>query len=450
MRRALNKPYTTSPDDLQLTSVDADKADKDSSAMRPFASVWVVMTLYVVTGMLQPTIIDFIKYHGMIGAPHAMLPMLGTLHVLRICAGSPLWSTSARFPAANVAGMAAVALCRSSTTGWNDIPRNSKRNILLITAVDTCSGVFLMLGLLAAGSGVFVVIYSSCTAFTACFSRMFLKKQLKWGQWLAILMICAGLGVNYWSASHGGAAATASGVRTAAGIVLTLLGSLLHSAMFVMTDALLSKAGTEAKPWQVCSYVGRFEVAGLLCWNAFGIVYASTTDDSWFKFGAADGSAPTAASIGLSCVLFASLWAVNCLHAACFFDLIGAVGSVSSAVLKGVQTVSVYVLSAILYCRYQSSQCFSYTKALSLVIVVLGTSIYSLASGAHKPSSSSSSGDSVEGATLVSCECGGLSGPNGVQPVPCPVPLDDEDPVAPGHSHEADETAELLERKQSK
>eukprot|EP00039_Didymoeca_costata_P015925 m.277351 g.277351 ORF g.277351 m.277351 type:complete len:193 (+) comp16306_c0_seq2:295-873(+) len=45
-----------------------------------------------------------------------------------------------------------------------------RRELLRITAVDFASGALLLLGQLRTGANVFVVLYSSCTAFTRVFS----------------------------------------------------------------------------------------------------------------------------------------------------------------------------------------------------------------------------------------------------------------------------------------
>lgn len=303
-----------------------------------------------------------------------------------------------------------------------------------------------MLGLISAGSGVFIVIYSSCTAFTAIFSRVFLHRKLRGLQWLAIALVCAGLATSYFGVSHAPGAETASSsMRTLFGVFFSLLGSFLHSAVFVLTDAFLS-SNTHTKSWQLCSYVGRTEVAGLLLWNACGYAYASTHGGSWFHLSDAAWSAD---AVPVTLCLFGALWAVNCLHAACFFDLIGAIGSVSAAVLKGVQTVSVYALSALLFCQYQQSQCFTPVKALSMVIVVVGTSLYSLS----KPKAAAAPAAcvcAVEGADAASPACddeaaGGEDAPLRPSPRDSPVPTSSDGDLGPGERPE-EETTVLIVR----
>ena len=55
-------------------------------------------------------------------------------------------------------------------------------------------------------------------------------------------------------------------------------------------------------------------------------------------------------------------------------------GSATTGVLKGVQAVTTFVASHYAFCSVVQSQCFSVPKAVSLVVVLLGVMMYSLAS----------------------------------------------------------------------
>lgn len=69
--------------------------------------------------------------------------------------------------------------------------------------------------------------------------------------------------------------------------------------------------------------------------------------------------------------------AVNFIHAICFFNLLEIVGSTTTGVLKGVQSVLVFAISHFAFCAFQSSQCWSPEKGISLFIVVIGVIVYS-------------------------------------------------------------------------
>merc|ERR1712097_61337 len=77
--------------------------------------------------------------------------------------------------------------------------------------------------------------------------------------------------------------------------------------------------------------------------------------------------------------IYVGLVLVNAVHALAFFTMLSDIGAVGSALMKGVQAVSVFTLSATFFCNYESSQCFSPLKATSMGVVLVGTSCYSIA-----------------------------------------------------------------------
>jgi hypothetical protein len=81
---------------------------------------------------------------------------------------------------------------------------------------------------------------------------------------------------------------------------------------------------------------------------------------------------------------FILLILINFIHAFCFFHLLGSVGATTTGVLKGAQTVLVFILSHFAFCSVQISQCFTVQKGISVIVVVLGVlgySYYNMRSG---------------------------------------------------------------------
>ena len=66
-------------------------------------------------------------------------------------------------------------------------------------------------------------------------------------------------------------------------------------------------------------------------------------------------------------------------HAASFFALLSWLGAVSAALMRGMQTVAVFVSSAALFCTSEESQCITPTKIASIAVVLVGTLIYAIA-----------------------------------------------------------------------
>jgi hypothetical protein len=74
---------------------------------------------------------------------------------------------------------------------------------------------------------------------------------------------------------------------------------------------------------------------------------------------------------------YTTLIIVNLAHAVCFFILISSLGSTTTGIMKGAQSVLVFIVSHFAFCAYQQSQCFTPAKGLSLVTVVFGVFLYS-------------------------------------------------------------------------
>jgi len=82
--------------------------------------------------------------------------------------------------------------------------------------------------------------------------------------------------------------------------------------------------------------------------------------------------------------LSAGIAAGNFVHAATFFFLLTWIGAVSAGVMKGVQAAAVFCLAHLLYCQQDQSQCFTYLKATSLVVVITGVMGYAYATTTAK------------------------------------------------------------------
>jgi hypothetical protein len=75
MRRNVHKYNGVSAE--EAASPTAEEGAKLHGNNRLLSPVALVIVAYVVTGMLQPTLVDVLRYRHVLGAPIAMLPMLG-------------------------------------------------------------------------------------------------------------------------------------------------------------------------------------------------------------------------------------------------------------------------------------------------------------------------------------------------------------------------------------
>jgi drug/metabolite transporter (DMT)-like permease len=308
--------------------------------------------------------------------------------------------------------------------------------VFLTALVDLISGMCLTFGLLLTGGAIFVILYNSCPAWTAILSRFLLGKKLTVLQVGGVILVCIGLVTNVFgsqlqmTSSNGkdtqGKNALV-GVATEeeknasyliiVGSFIVLFGSLLHSLMFVLSDMSLNSlhqydevsassciggmapvhlddddknkkdshaSSVTGEVWSCC--LGSLETVFMTIWVTMGISMYGFNSNSDAKAAANEERVPwQKAAFG-----FCALVVIDAVHSGAFFTLLKNIGAVASALLKGVQMIVVVALSAVLYCPTERSQCLTWIKAISAVIVLSGVMGYGLGNTKSEALSSSS------------------------------------------------------------
>ena len=189
----------------------------ESGPMGPSRPIplWLTLGVYVGTALIQPTLTDEIRYSGgagQIGWPPTLLTTL-----------------------ANTVAMASLVILvggqiRSAVRNWTTL-----RAILTCGVFDFSAGILLSTGLLMLGSGIFVVVYSSTTAWTAIIASC-LGERLTAGRWAGVLLVSTGMIISASSNfldAVGDAKATAS---LMVGCLASIGGTCMHAAMFVFSE----------------------------------------------------------------------------------------------------------------------------------------------------------------------------------------------------------------------
>jgi len=311
--------------------------------------------------------------------------------------------------------------------------------VFLTAFVDLVSGMCLTFGLLLTGGAIFVILYNSCPAWTAIISRFLLGKKLTVLQVGGVILVCIGLVTNVFGSQLQLASSNEQGTRgendvvgtgsnidateeeknasylIIVGSVIVLLGSLLHSLMFVLSDMSMSSlhqydevstsciggmapvhlddddknkkdahaSSVTGEVWSCC--LGSLETVFMAMWVTMGIsMYGFNSDEKT----ADEESIPwQKAAFG-----FCALVVIDAVHSGAFFTLLKNIGAVASALLKGIQMIVVVALSAILYCPTEKSQCLTWIKAISAIIVLSGVMGYGLGNKKSETLSSSTGG----------------------------------------------------------
>ena len=331
--------------------------------------------VYVGTGVLQPLIVDTLRMSSCLGRKSLLLPTL-----------------------AKTTGMALVGLLstRADRSTLRHLLRTSadfSRSLLLAAVVDLISGMLLTGGILLTGGAIFVVLYNSCPAWTAILSKYFLGRSLTSKQSIGVLVVVLGLICNVFGTTEqlsgkGKQDQHLPTVILGSGIVL--MGCILHSAFFVISDRSLrggrpGKSGDCHGPSKGCgsdnaavispplwsSCLGSMEVTVMATY-----ILSSVSMRGFQEEGKSSDICPAPDFVkGFTFMLL-----VDAFHSAAFFLMLKQIGAVGSALLKGIQSVAVVILSAIFFCPHEEAQCITTVKSISVVLVLSGTFLYAAGS----------------------------------------------------------------------
>jgi hypothetical protein len=83
------------------------------------------------------------------------------------------------------------------------------------------------------------------------------------------------------------------------------------------------------------------------------------------------------ASNGAIIFCFVALTMSSFVHSFTYFRLLEGVGAISTGVLQSLRAVLVFLMSAIWFCDFDSTQCFNIAKGLSTLAVAAGVLLYS-------------------------------------------------------------------------
>jgi len=244
-------------------------------------------------------------------------------------------------------------------------------------------------GAALAGATIFAVIYSSVTVWTAVFSRLFLGRSLNCSQWGAVFVVFGGLCITAIDSSR-------LGDKITQGTLLVLMGSCMHGATYVMSEAIMKITGNHSSNG-LMDHNGRREklsvrenaaiqglvaFVGLLGWQ---FVYTSKRWDEAIR----EPMEAAGTTVFHALFILSAFAVANLLHSFSFYHTLANYpgGSTSAGVMKGLQAVLVFVVAHFLYCGHPGGEgmCFSVPKLVSLVTVVGGVVLFS-ASTEHNSS----------------------------------------------------------------
>jgi drug/metabolite transporter (DMT)-like permease len=310
----------------------------------PFGGViaWqsFLLFLYVASGTLQPILIEVLTYNG-------------------ACEKSTFLFILPTYIGMTMSLLSNMDAMKHGKIRW--------LKMIALAVIELCSAALCFTGLVCAGSAVFTVIYSSVTVYTAVFSRFFFGRQLHYLQWAGVFTVMLGL----TSSSIGATFGVDEGEEDVGiGVIMIVIGSMFHSLVYILTESIL-KSEDPVAPEFLGSFMGFVGVAVFGLWQVF---YTFPR----FQYLILDEIDAHNGDMRVIGTTYFFLVVVNLVHGLCFYHLIKSVGSTTTGILKGVQSVMVFVISHFAFCSLQRSQCFTRSKGASLVVVVCGVTFYSI------------------------------------------------------------------------
>jgi drug/metabolite transporter (DMT)-like permease len=291
---------------------------------------------YVLAGSISPILVELAAMNGA-GDPSTMLVLLPS------CLGMSLSIFT------NHASMS------KGKVDW--------RSIIALAVLELASARLTNQGLIDAGSTIYTIAHCSGTIFTAIFAVLLLKRHINIAQWSGIAVITGGLCVMALGMQSQGDAVVD-------GVILILLGTMLHSLGYIVIEHTLLEADDPISPEFLCALLGMAGVVLNLLWQC---VYTIPHFDTLVALSVEEAGG----EVFVILLAYAGLVVAACVSATCFYNLVSQAGCASTGVIKGLQAVLTFVTSHFAFCGLQPAQCFTPLKGASLCIVLLGVLIYS-------------------------------------------------------------------------
>lgn len=262
------------------------------------------------------------------------------------------------------------------------------RRKLFVLAFNELAGFLTGLtGLSIAGSGLYQVVFSGATVFTALLTTFFLRKRLTMGQWASVACITLGLMITAEQVTHT-ASDSAAAASLISGLTFVLVSCLFYSTNYVICEHFLERPPPSAESnsdedipstLPPPSGLDLSLYTGGTCFILFSVYILLHTIPNWNLLVTTSIQRHHGNTI-IIMEHYLYLTIASFFHAISHYDVVATVGAVPIGVLNALRAVSVFAASSALFCTQQASQCYNSRKGVSTAVVVCGALAYSVAS----------------------------------------------------------------------
>lgn len=325
-----------------------------------------------------------------------------------------------------VPSVASAASLNSPVTGAFTI--SLKYFVPIAVTLDVLGFYLHVIGLELAGSALYQVIYSSVVVWAALGARILRGPEhasLNSTQIMGIAVVLMGLGYSALSEgsssdhshthSHTAGSVSAGGIdamsaqatavalatKKLLGVCASLGAAVVYGTVYALAECLMSDAHPP-KPAVVATYVGLGVTGTLGSFILFAVV------PHWDEVASSVALANILSWGGIILCFLAMMISALC-HAIVYYSLLPAVGAATVGLLNAGRAVGVFVFSGIVFCSWQTVQCFTWARGVATVVVIGGIVVftYGKALKNHHPEqevsiiASSSSSVALEGVVKV-------------------------------------------------
>eukprot|EP00177_Eucheuma_denticulatum_P002138 GFKZ01003815.1.p1 GENE.GFKZ01003815.1~~GFKZ01003815.1.p1 ORF type:complete len:434 (+),score=45.96 GFKZ01003815.1:269-1570(+) len=356
------------------------------------ARVAISAFVFIVTGLVQTVCIQSVLYSG--GGDRSTFLLAIPNYLGIVCVyffGARVFKALDRFGVwvaggrdANRVHTSLYQVKKESSLGFWATLFHRERRKLFVLAFNELGG-FLsgLTGLSIAGSGLYQVVFSGATVFTALLTTVFLRKRLSFLQWLFVAVITAGLMITAEQVTH--VSAEAGAASLASGVSFVLVSCLFYSTNYVIAEHFLDRDQTDVdEEPHVLPPPSGLDLSlytGGSCLLLFGVYVMAHTVPNWNTL-VTSSIQRHHGDTTLILEEYIYLTVASFFHAITHYDVVATAGAVPIGVLNAIRAVSVFGISSLLFCSHQASQCYNSRKGASTAVVIIGAVGYSLASAA--------------------------------------------------------------------
>ncbi|PHJ15098.1 transporter permease protein [Cystoisospora suis] len=319
------------------------------------------LALFLTAYCVQPLLVDALKFEGAASTSTCLylIPhFLGMLCVIF----TPNASRCSKAATACFQGPARRPLLQVRSLNLN---LRAWRKAFFVAAIDLLHQLAEKAGLVLCGSGAYVLVSSSSIVWIAVLSAIMLQRHISVLQWLSLCLVCLGVSMKAFELTF------ELDNEECLGVFVTLIASVLQGLTFVVNESIMKSTAEPVTGPALVFMMGTICSSVLLAWTCVWTVPN-------FQILIADRVHERGGDPRRIALILLGLFCSGAVHSSTLWYIVKRLGAVTTGVLKGAKTASVFLLGHIFFCHLQPSQCLTPVKSMSAAVCIAGVVLYYL------------------------------------------------------------------------